>query len=338
MIESVHFQNFKALRDATVPLGRFTLLIGPNGSGKSSVLQGLQMLRIGANFGVRYLYAGVAGSPSAQMRIEAVMGRDDSPFSQWTAVCKWSRDPRDHTNTPELRKTGPGDGTGLQPYLDRIRMFSLDSRAIAQPSRFKTTLEMRENGEGLAGYLDHLNGRYPELWESIIDELHRWLPQYDRILLLPVSDTEKTFALRTSGTRYEVRAEHLSQGELLAMAMLTLAYLPKPPTVVALEEPDRGIHPRLLRDVQDALYRLSHPEAHGVSREPVQVIVTTHSPYMLDLYRDHPEEVVVADRMGDNIQFTRMDKLPNFEEIMHDTPSLGSAWYTGILGGVPATS
>ena len=38
MIESVQFRNFKALRNTTLPLGRFTLIVGPNGSGKSTAL------------------------------------------------------------------------------------------------------------------------------------------------------------------------------------------------------------------------------------------------------------------------------------------------------------
>jgi len=42
MIESIRFINFKALRDTTLPLSPFTLLLGPNGSGKSTVLQALQ--------------------------------------------------------------------------------------------------------------------------------------------------------------------------------------------------------------------------------------------------------------------------------------------------------
>src|SRR5436190_17298983 len=45
MIKSVHFQNFKALIDATLPLNRFTLIVGPNGSGKSTAMQGLWMAR-----------------------------------------------------------------------------------------------------------------------------------------------------------------------------------------------------------------------------------------------------------------------------------------------------
>src|SRR3954454_7824811 len=44
MIESIEFTNFKALRQTTLPLAPFTLLLGPNGSGKSTVLQALRMI------------------------------------------------------------------------------------------------------------------------------------------------------------------------------------------------------------------------------------------------------------------------------------------------------
>ena len=44
MIKSIHYENFKSLRDATLPLGQFTLLIGANGSGKSTALQVLKVI------------------------------------------------------------------------------------------------------------------------------------------------------------------------------------------------------------------------------------------------------------------------------------------------------
>jgi predicted ATPase len=124
---------------------------------------------------------------------------------------------------------------------------------------------------------------------------------------------------------------------LFALALLTIAYLPSPPEIIAIEEPDRGIHPRLLREVRDALYRLAYPNNFDVNRKPVQVIATTHSPYLVDLFRDHPEEVVLAQKDGLDATLTRLTDQPNWEEILRDA-QLGELWYSGVLGGVPAGS
>ncbi|MHB1422684.1 MAG: AAA family ATPase [Gemmataceae bacterium] len=57
MLQRIHIENYKCLRDVTVDLGDFTILIGPNDSGKSSFLEVVQ------SFGklVRQGYAGLFG-------------------------------------------------------------------------------------------------------------------------------------------------------------------------------------------------------------------------------------------------------------------------------------
>jgi len=174
-----------------------------------------------------------------------------------------------------------------------------------------------------------------ERFETLNDEIGRWFPEFDRILFDTPNSGQRALLLRTRKNHYKIPATDLSQGTLLSLAILTLAYLPDPPSVVGLEEPDRGIHPRLLRQVQDALYCLSYPENFDEKREPVQVIATTHSPYLLDLYRDHPEEIVIAHKTNEGARFERLSERPDIEEILEDVP-LGEVWYSGILGGVPA--
>lgn len=44
MIARVSFENFKSLKNVSIDLGRFTVLVGPNGSGKSSVLKGVRLI------------------------------------------------------------------------------------------------------------------------------------------------------------------------------------------------------------------------------------------------------------------------------------------------------
>lgn len=131
-----------------------------------------------------------------------------------------------------------------------------------------------------------------------------------------------------------LNARSLSQGTLVALAILTLAYLPEPPPLVCLEEPDHGLHPRLLRDVRDAIYRLAYPENFGEKREATQVIATTHNPYFLDLFREHPEEIVIAEKDGLGAKFSRLSDRADLSEILGEA-HLGDVWYSGVLGGVP---
>jgi excinuclease UvrABC ATPase subunit len=49
-LESITVKNFKAAKEATIPLARVTVLVGPNGSGKSSVLQAIHWAARAASY------------------------------------------------------------------------------------------------------------------------------------------------------------------------------------------------------------------------------------------------------------------------------------------------
>jgi predicted ATPase len=131
-----------------------------------------------------------------------------------------------------------------------------------------------------------------------------------------------------------VPAANLSQGTLTVLALLSIALAPQRPGLLCLEELERGIHPRLLRDVRDTLYRLSFPADWGdTDGRPVQVLATTHSPYVLDLFVDTPEDVILATREEGAASFKRLTDVPELREMLQNG-RLGDLWYSGILGGV----
>jgi predicted ATPase len=338
MIKSVRFENFKALRDATLPLGRFTLIVGPNGSGKSTALQALRAA--GSRDLVRYESILTVGLEPGSVPVRLMLAWGGSQEGVTTEVIWNERRASDRAHffpdgsVIEVR-TGAFDPFQLDQYLCHVRIYALDANYISTPVQLTPRPELEQNGHGLAGVLDSLRDTEPERFEALNEEWGRWLPEFDRILFNTPANGNRIISLRTRRDHHKLDVSSISQGTLIALAILTLAYLPDPPKVVCFEEPDRAIHPRLLRHVQDALYRLAYPEGYGEKREPVQVIATTHSPYFLDLYKDHPEEIVIAEKVGLEAKFERLTDRPDIDKILDGAP-LGEVWYSGVLGGVPA--
>jgi predicted ATPase len=332
MIESIEFKNFKVLRDTVLPLGRFTLIVGPNGSGKSTALQAFGTIRdFGAHSFSTLASAGVQPSPYAAVSIRLRWGEPYNLFCEgsWTPTSsqpiKWGSD-----NGTSLREKA-------QTEFQAITTYALDPNKIMSPVELLPKMQLNPAGDNLAGILDQLQDTDPERFETINRELQRMLPEFDRILFTTPAKGTKAFALRTALGKHRIPARDLSQGTLLAVALLTIAFASNEPTLIGLEEPDRGIHPRLLRDLRDAIYRLCYPEQFGETRPPVQVVATTQSPYFLDLFTEHPEEIVIAEKMGLEAKFHRLLDRPDMPEILGDAP-LGEVWYSGVLGGMPARS
>ncbi|MBE7540721.1 MAG: AAA family ATPase [Opitutaceae bacterium] len=333
MIASIAFRNFKALRQTSVELSPFNLVIGPNGSGKSSLIEALVRLRTLA----RLPLAGGGREPDRSASAPEVSFRFFPPFDGWEAVMSCASDDKcDLLNVFPLSK---GEGTGtweeLRKRLLRLRRFELDHNAIAMAAPRRENQELKANGGNLAALVLRWKEEHPAIFAAWATQVLRVFPEYDDIAIHDVSGNDLALGMRITGERTRVPAQDLSQGTLYAMVIFALAVDPSPPSIVCIEELDRGLHPRILREIQDAMYSLSHPASQGLGREPVQVLATSHSPYLLDLYRDHVEEVILTEKIGTAAHFKKLTERKDLSELLEGA-SLGDLWFTGILGGVPA--
>lgn len=314
MFTHLEVRGFKALRQVTVPLAPFTLMLGPNGCGKTSVMEALQLLDARAPEGPRESQIAV-GSEQTDWEIRGFWQEGDRRFQ----LCK----------SPGGRCADAGIPARLLNL--RVLRFHLEAAALSAPCHPESPIQLHTQGLGLAALLAHLEQHDPLGWETLQQNLREILPEYADVKLSAQDDGARCFTLETRRGGYAIAARELSHGTLMALALLALPHLPQRPDVLCLEEPDHGMHPRLLRDIRDFLYRLSYPRQDRVA---IQIIATTHNPYFLDLFQEHPEEVVIASKDGLEARFTRLSDHPGVRHILEEAP-LSDCWYSGLLGGVP---
>jgi predicted ATPase len=146
-----------------------------------------------------------------------------------------------------------------------------------------------------------------------------------RVVTVPADKAGfKTLGIAEGSSAF--RAEHVSDGILLFIALSTVAQMSGGQTVVGLEEPDKGIHPRRIREILDQVYR--------VANEGSQFLITTHSPVLLNEFKDHPEAVLIVERDDQGTHVSQLSQQPDLEEQLRDV-QLGDLWFSGVLGGVP---
>ncbi|MDP3073742.1 MAG: AAA family ATPase [Opitutaceae bacterium] len=325
MIASIAFRKFKALRNTRVALAPFNLVIGPNGSGKTSLIESVMRLKTLAKLPL------ATGAASRQ--------RADGPAIEFNFA------PPHEGITAQLGCVSdlvcdtlriiPEEAAGwaaLRDELADLRSYTLQPEALAGAAQRADGARLSSSGHNLAAVLAHLRSAAPAAFAGMRAELFRIVPEFAGLELVEEGG-QVSFALQlTEGG--QVPADELSQGTLCLVAVLALAFDPDPPRVLCIEEIDRGFHPRTLREVRDALYRLSHPRSAGLDRRPTQIITTTHSPYFIDLFRDHPDEIIISKKQGRAAQFSRLSDRADLGELLGEG-SLGDMWFSGILGGVP---
>ena len=334
MIASVQFRHFKALRAASLRLEPFNLFIGPNGSGKTSLIQALLQLRTLARQPGGGAPAGAAPDVRGHNHRPEIVFRFTPPDADIEVHLGCETGPVCDRLEARFPPAAAARWEELRARLAGIRAYLFDHYAMAEPAAMTEGGELVTNGRNVAAVLATMQAGRPDVFARLQTEFCRALPDYTGIVPQPAGEGRVVLALRLAQEHALVTADNLSQGALYTLAVLTLSFAPAPPPVACLEEADRGLHPRLLREMRDALYRLAYPASFGETRAAVQIVATTHSPFLLDLFREHPEEIVVASKHGRSATFERLGDRPGVREILREG-SLGDLWFSGILGGVP---
>jgi predicted ATPase len=349
MIQHVSFRNFKALRHVEVPLERLTVIVGPNSSGKTSILQGMDFLCDIASkvkhhttaekeFTQFQLYSkGATGDLEViaslqEGMVRARMNCQQSPEQLVQAV----HSPVVSTEGWDIFVEGCQGGEsdvwrplkgcpGISAALPRSALVRFDASRLSQPSPIVEAVPTLGNdGTGLPSVLASMDGTYPDEFSRLQCDLRKVIPTVARIRFerVKVQRREIDFSRASpkviqrvevgdavlfdmTGAKW-VPASQVSEGTILVLALFTVLHRPPQPDLVLIDDLGHGLHPKAQRDLVAVLREI-------MERRPnLQIVATTHSPYLLD--KIEPQEVRLTTLKDDgSVACASMTEHPDFE-------------------------
>jgi predicted ATPase len=220
--------------------------------------------------------------------------------------------------------TPPWGNTNLVIHNPNPDKIAARERPVAQPA-------VHGDGSGTCQVLDSLKtGDREDLFNKIEEAFKHYVPEVEKLSLITLSES-KQIQVREHGLKRPLPATELSEGTRIILCLLTILHQENPPPIILLEDIDRGLHPRLFEYMAPLIRRIA--EDHDIN-----VIATTHNPYLVNYFRDDKEAVVLVEKEnGESKLIPLTDRINDLHDSNGDVDEvpLGDLWFSGLLGGVP---
>jgi AAA15 family ATPase/GTPase len=372
MLSKLRVQHYKSLFDTEVDLEPLTVFIGPNGSGKSNICESLAVLsdflqRLMVNIKPEHVRGfftlPLQDSNKKEQFIESKFWQGKLDYLSFMVENKTNSIKQSGLlvevnylegevslgiieNTITTSNTTNSSTVHLKHFLvsnDYLnssvaeglrKICTYDFVPFNLSNNVPSTCGMERTGQGIAAALVDILHSDRKRFDELEERLTRLVPNIKRISL--PREKDQTFALELIDRYSEnhIPAYDISDGTLRILGFLTALYQENTPSIICFEEIENGVHPWLLHKMMELLKIVS---TEGITGKPVQVLITTHSPVLLNYVEPYQVRAVELDHEGK----TQVHALPTdsirFQKALEAYDgSLGELWFTNLFGGNPA--
>lgn len=210
----------------------------------------------------------------------------------------------------------------LEAQYQDIHLFRSWSFGPNAPQRREQSTHARsdfllDGGENLAFVLSRIRPRVKAELIASIQELYEGIEDF----YVDINAGNALLYLQETGGR-NIPSSRLSDGTLRYLCLLAILLHPEPPPLIAIEEPELGLHPDIIPYVARLLV---------VASERTQLVVTTHSDVLVDALTSQSESVIVCEKENGESQFLRLDA--DQLQAWLEKYTLGQLWSMGEIGG-----
>lgn len=182
---------------------------------------------------------------------------------------------------------------------------------------------LNRNGDNLANVVEHMERTSPKAFKRVLDNIAARIPGIRSIKSQRSPDGRLLLAFDEQGFTDPFFQGQMSDGTLKLFAYLLLLEDAEPRPFIGIEEPENGLYHKLLGTLATEF------KAHA-SKLDTQLLITTHSPYLVDVFQ--PEEVWLIQRnQKGRSQVTRAADMENIRSLVAEGLPLGSLWYSDHL-------
>ena len=328
-------RSYRSLLDADIGIGKLNLFIGANASGKSTILDGLRFLSeavLARDFkGPMFSRGGMIhlawkGAPASRIELAAHVADGDDAYEWCVRLLRRDYEfdveeqmfqTRAGMPRVQLLEATAGRGwwwsgeRGENVPLSQSPMSCALAAAAAdasfpahQAAQFiarwgffdpNPFLLRRDWNSIESSRLDHFGRNLGQTLYRLDDDTRQRILQATRAIVglpkaieprLAEDEDRFYFVQQEEGLQYRVHQMGVSSGTLRVLALMTALHTSSEAKLIGIEEPENYVHPGALSAFVEYL---------GSVGENIQLVLTTHSPLVLDALAD-PEVVRVVRR------------------------------------------
>ena len=337
MITKIELKNFKSHAHTVIEPGRVTALVGPNGCGKTSVLQSINYLCLLAAKSADNIFADLTDPTILVRRGQnsfQIAGSGLHKTEEWNEsiggfiledtrlapVNPWKRghEQGTRTNTVEGR-TFNYAAPSVSEIINTATYVKAAFSNLSKPS-YSAVIppSLTSEGIGLATIIAYLKTTEEEKLLYIENSLRAIVPIVTKIRVRPakiILESRKYVSINETSVPYDEKQEvvghelifdttsgntipayAMSDGTLLTLCLLTASLNSPNNSPILLDDIETGLHPLAQRQLMQTLKDF-------VEKHDRQIILTSHSPYIIDELE--PENVWVMDMDKEGVSHTK---------------------------------
>jgi len=180
----------------------------------------------------------------------------------------------------------------IKSALEAVSIYSYfdtsTNSTIRQPAGYSTETKLLSEGQNLMTILNNTKNNHPLYYDEIETAIRKINP-YFKDINFAFLGSKLYLVLREKYLSHSISIEHISDGTLRYLLLLSILFNPERGYLVCLDEPETSLHPDMINTIGEAMKQCSNSS---------QLLIATHSPLLLNSFEI--DDILIFEKNHEN--------------------------------------